>query len=93
MARWMDRLDGFLGRLFFRAVGLICAVVSAICIYTVWWHLNHWNPEYSLWPTIMFSLVALAGASVVPHCLSRRRTFGEALDTMEGGAGDRHRRP
>lgn len=91
MGQRFERLDGFLGRLFFRAVGLLCAIVALICAYTVWWHFNHWNPEYSLWPTIMFSLVAIAAISVVPYCFSRKRTFGEALDSMEGGAGDQHR--
>jgi membrane protein YdbS with pleckstrin-like domain len=91
MARWIDRLDRTLGRLFFRAVGMVCAIVAIICGYAVWWHFTHWNPAYSLWPVIMFSVVALAAVSVLPHCFSRRRTFGEALDAMEGGAGDQHR--
>lgn len=92
MGHWFDRIDGFLGRLFFRAVGLLCAAVSAVCVYAVWWHLTHWNPEYSLWPTLMFSLAAIAGGSVVPYCSSRKRSFGEALDAMEGGTRDMHRR-
>jgi hypothetical protein len=92
MARWIDRLDAFLGKLFFRAIGLVCAIVALICAYAVWWHLTHWHPEYSLWPAVMFSLAAIAGASVVPYCFSRKRSFGEALDAMEGGVGDQHRR-
>ena len=91
MRRRFDRIDGWLGRLFFRAVGLLCAIVSLICVYAVWWHLTHWHPEYSLWPTIMFTLVAIAGASVLPHCFARKRTFGEALDAVEGGTGDTRR--
>ena len=85
MAGRFDRVDRFLGRLFFRAVGLLCTVVALIAIYAVWWHLTHWNAEYSLYVTIMFGLVAIAGLSVLPFCFSRKRTFGEALDTMEGG--------
>lgn len=88
----IGRIDGWLGRLFFRCVGLLCAAVALLSAYAVIWHLTHWNPAYSLWPAIMFSLVALAGLSVVPYCFSRKRTFGEALDAMEGGAGDQHRR-
>jgi len=91
MARWVDRLDRTLGRLFFRAVGMVCAIVAMICGYAVWWHFTHWNPAYSLWPVIMFSVAALAAVSVLPHCFSCKRTFGEALDAMEGGAGDQHR--
>lgn len=92
MAGRFDRIDGFLGRLFFRALGTLCAIVAAISVYAVFWHFTHWNAEYSLYVTIMFSLVAIAGASVVRYCFSRHRTFGEALDAMEGGTGGTDRR-
>jgi len=88
MARWMDRLDGILGRLLFRAVGLACAMAALICAYAVWWHIDHWNPDFSLVPTMMFAVAALAAGSCVPYCFSRQRSFGEALDAMEGGTGD-----
>lgn len=92
MAGRFERLDGFLGRLFFRAVGLLCAIVALISIYGVWWHFTHWNVEYSLYVSIMFGLVAIAGLAVAPYCFSCSRTIGEALNAMEGGAGDQHRR-
>jgi hypothetical protein len=88
MAGRLDRLNGWLGRLLFRAIGILCAIVALMCVYTVAWHLTHWSPQYSLWPTIMFSLLAIAAASCVPYCFSRNRTFDEALDAMEGGAGN-----
>lgn len=87
MARTFERLDGALGRLFFRAVGLLCALVALICAYAAWSHLSDWQ-DYSLIPTIMFAVAALAAGSCVPYCFSRKRTFAEALDAMEGGAGD-----
>lgn len=92
MAGRFDRIDGVLGRLFFRAIGILCAVVALIAVYAIGWHVTHWNAEYSLIVVTMFGLVAIAGAAVVPYCFSRKRSLGEALDAMEGGAGDQHRR-
>jgi uncharacterized membrane protein len=91
MAGRFERIDGFLGRLFFRAIGILCAAVAAVAVYAILWHFAHWNVDYSLIVVVMFGLVALAGASVVPYCFSRKRGLGEALDAMEGGAGDRQR--
>jgi len=91
MAHWMDRLDGYLGRLVFRAAGLGCAIIALVCGYAAWWHVEHWDQDMSLVPTILFSIAALAAAATVPYCFSRKRRFVEALDAMEGGAGDTHR--
>lgn len=91
MAQRMDRLDGFLGRLVFRAFGVLCGIVALVCGYAAWWHIERWDPGISLVPTILFSLAALAAASCVPYCFSRNRRFVEALDAMEGGVGDQHR--
>jgi uncharacterized membrane protein len=93
MPRRFEKLDGMLGRLLFRAVGLVCALVALICAFTVHWHLTNWNPDYSLVPAILFGLAAIAAASAVPYCFSRKRTFANALDAMEGGVGDRPRPP
>lgn len=92
MAKWVDRLDGFLGRLVYRAVGVFCALVALVSGYTAWWHFDHWDSDISRVPAILFSLVALAAASAIPFCFSRNRSFAEALDAMEGGVGDQHRR-
>lgn len=92
MAGKFDRLDGFLGRLVFRTIGLVCAIVALVCGYAAWWHIDHWNPDFSLVPTILFGVAALAAGSCVPYSFSRSRSFGEALDAMEGGSGDLHRR-
>ena len=93
MDRWYDRLDGFLGRLVFRAFGLLCGVVALVCGYAAWWQIEHWNPQYGWVPVILFGLAAIAAASCVPHCFSRRRSFVEALDAIEGGVADQPRRP
>ncbi len=92
MAGKLDRLDGFLGRLVFRAAGVACGIVALVCGYAAWWHIDHWSPG-SLVPTILFGVAALAAGSCVPYCFSRKRRFVEALDAMEGGTGDQPRRP
>lgn len=91
MAGRLDRIDGLLGRLVFRAVGLLCLIVMLGTAYAAWSHVSAGRP-YGWTPVILFSLMALAAGSCIPYCFSRRRSFGEALDPMEGGAGDLHRR-
>jgi len=95
MPKRFERLDHALGRIFYRAVWSLCAVVALVCGYLVWWHVSDWHPEYSWGPVILFGLATVAAGSAVPYCFSRKRTFGEALDAMEGGAGDvrRGRKP
>lgn len=87
-----DRLDGALGRLVYRAVGSGCALAAIVCGYAAWWHVSRGFPN-SWVPPLLFGIVALSAGVCVPYCFSRKRTFGEALDAMEGGAGDSNRRP
>jgi len=87
MSRTIGWLDRTLGRLVFRAVGLMCAIVALVCAYALWSHISDWR-DYSLVPAILFSVAAIAAGSAVPYCFSRKRTFAEALDAMEGGVGD-----
>lgn len=87
MARLADKVDGILGRLVFRTMGVVCAIVALISVFAVWSHLSDWK-DYSLVPTILFAILAIAAGSCVPYCFSRKRTFIEALDAMEGGVGD-----
>ena len=90
MAKRFDRIDKAVGRLVFRAVGCVSAVVALVCGYAAWWHVARGLP-HSLVPPLMFAAVALAAAACVPYCFSRNRTLGEALDAMEGGVGDTYR--
>ena len=87
MIDWLDRT---LGRLVFRAFGLLCALVALVCAFAAWRHLSGWNDQSPV-PVILFGIAAIASGSAVPYCFSRRRTFAEALDAMEGGAGDTNR--
>jgi hypothetical protein len=91
MAGIVEGVDRTLGRLIFRAVGLVCAAVTLVCAYVAWRYLSEWQEE-SLAPVIMFSIAAVAAGSAVPFCFSRKRTLGEALDAMEGGVADAPRK-
>lgn len=92
MAGLLDRIDGFLGRLLFRAAGLACLLIAATCLYLAWWHVERRETVDWLLPAILFGLAALAAAAVVPYCFSRRRSFIEALDAMESEVPDMQRR-
>ena len=87
MRQRFDRLDGLLGRLFFRAAGTLCLLVALICAYASWWHVSRGLP-HSWVPPLLFGICALAAGSCVTYCFARMRTFTEALDAMEGGVGD-----
>jgi len=89
----LDRLDGFLGRLVFRAVGLLCGLITLACGYAAWWHVTQMEAGGRLVPTLLFGLGAAGAASVVPYCFSRKRRFVEALDAMEDEVAAPPRRP
>ena len=91
MAGRFDRIEGFLGRMFFRAAGVVCALVVLGSAFGAWNHYSAGRP-FGWTPIILFALLSIAAGSCVPYCFSRNRTFGEALDAMEGGAGDTRRR-
>lgn len=91
-SRRVERVDGFLGRLVFRGVGLLCAVIALGTAYAAWNHVSAGRP-FGWTPVILFAVMAVAAGICVPFCFSRRRTFGEALDAMEGSVPDRRDRP
>lgn len=94
MSRWSEgvgRVDGFLGRLLFRMLGLICAAIAVGTAYAAWNHFSAGRP-YGWTPVILFLLAAIASSIAVPFCFSRQRTFGEVLDAMEDSTPDMTRR-
>jgi hypothetical protein len=92
LGRWIDRLDGFLGRLIFRVVGLLCGIIALACGYAAWWHIEHWEADGSWLPAVLFGLATIGAASVIPFCFSRNRSLVEALDAMEDSVADQPRR-
>lgn len=95
MSRWSDgvqRVDGFLGRLVFRAVGLLCLIVAVGAGYGAWSQVAAGRP-YGWTSVLLLGLIAVAFGSCVPFCFARKRTFAEALDAMEDSVPDMTRRP
>ena len=95
MARWSDGVqwvDGFLGRLVFRAVGLLCVVVAAWAGHSAWSQFASGRP-YGWTPVLLLGLIAVAFASCVPFCFARKRSFAEALNAMEDTTPDMATRP
>ena len=88
----LEKLDRMLGKLVYRLVGSICAVIALLCGYLAYRYATDWWPASAV-PTLLFGIVAFAAASAVPFCFSDQRTFAEALDAMEGGVGDQPRKP
>ncbi len=94
MTRWSEgvrRVDGFLGRLVFRAVGLLCVIVAAVAGYSAWSQFASGRP-YGWAPVLLLGLIAVAFGSCAPFCFARRRTLAEALNAMEDSAPDMTRR-
>jgi hypothetical protein len=82
MSRVIERIDLALGRLVFRALGVLCAILVLVCAYVVWGFVSDWKPQH-LVPVTLFSIAGLGAAFAVRHCFSRRRRFVEFLDAME----------
>ena len=76
-----DRLDA-LGRLFFRALGTLCALAVLGCLAGLAYVWTHWNERES---PFAIALLLFAGSVFLwcaLHCFSRKRTFEEALDSL-----------
>ena len=90
MAQVADRIDGFVGRLLYRGLGLVCAVIALGTAYGAWNHYAAGRP-YGWTPIALFGLAAVAAASCVPFCFSRNRRLVDALDALESDVPDRPR--
>lgn len=87
----LEQLNGFVGRLVFRAVGLGCALIAVACAYAAYWHIENWGRDYALVGAALFTLAAAAALWVMLLCFSRKRTLVEALDAMEDPVPDQIR--
>ena len=79
----LDRINSALGKLVFRTLGLLCAIVVLVSGYAIWWQATHWNADSPI-VTGMFAVAALGAGIAVPYCFSRQRAFTEVLDALEG---------
>lgn len=78
----------FLGKLLFRALGTLTGLAALGAGYLFWQAVSAWNPEASLVGAILSGAFMLGAGWVTLYCFSSKRTLIEALDAMEGTAGD-----
>lgn len=83
MATISDRLDA-LGRLFFRALGSLCALAALGGVAGIAWVLRNESGSEAAVAIAMFAIFAGLASWCAVHCFSRKRTLVEALDAMEG---------
>ena len=88
MRNALDQINGLLGRLIFRAVGVGCALIAIACAYAAYWHVENREQDYAAVGAVLFGLATVAALAVMRFCFSPRRTLVEALDAMEDESPD-----
>ena len=88
MANVFQRIDGFMGRLVFRAIGCVTASDHARCTLGRVRQREAWEGGKSLAALLMFGAGALIAGCVTRCCFSRERTFGDFIDALEGDDTD-----
>jgi hypothetical protein len=94
MANVFARIDGFLGRLVFRAIGCVTALITLAALWAALGSARPWEGGKSIAALLMFGAGAVIAGYVTRYCFSRERTFGDFIDTVEGDEADtaRYRR-
>jgi hypothetical protein len=88
MANLGERIDGFLGRLVFRAIGCVTAFITLAAVWAAYDSATPWEGGKSLAALLMFGVGAVLAGSVTRWCFSRERTFGEFIAAVEGDDTD-----
>lgn len=88
MANVFERIDGFLGRLAYRAVGCVTALITVAAVWAAFGSATPWKGGQSLAALLMFGAGAVIAGWVTRWCFSPRRTFGEFIAGLEGGNTD-----
>ena len=95
MANAFARIDGFLGRLVFRALGCVTALITLAALWAAFGSARPWDGGKSLAAVVMFGAGAAIAGYVTRYCFARERTLGDFVDMVDGGETDtvRHERP
>jgi hypothetical protein len=80
----MDKIDGFLGRLVFRFLGLIAAGITLAAAYAAYQNLISADGAKSIVAFIMFAAGAVIAGFTARYCFSPERTFGDVIRAIEG---------
>jgi len=88
VANVLARIDGFLGRLLFRAIGCVAAFITLAALWAAFDSATPWEGGTSLAALLMFGAGAVIAGSVTRWCFSRERTFGDFIAAVEGNDTD-----
>jgi hypothetical protein len=88
MANVLERIDGFLGRLVFRAIGCVTALITLAALWAAVGSAKPWAGGKSLAALLMFGAGAVIAGGVTRYCFSRERTFGDVIDAVDGDDAD-----
>lgn len=83
MAATNGKLDA-LGRIFFRALGTLCALSALGCLAGIAWVVRNERGGEAVAAIAMFLVAGGLATWCAAHCFSRKRTFEEALDSITG---------
>lgn len=79
-----ERIDGFLGRLVFRFLGLIAAGITLAAAYAAYQNLMSAEGAKSIVAFVMFGAGAAIAGFTTRYCFSGKRTFGDFVQAIEG---------
>ena len=88
MANVFARIDGFLGRLVWRAIGCVTAFITLAALWAAFDSVTPWNGGTSLAALLMFGTGAVIAGAVTRRSFSRERTFGDFIAAIEGDDTD-----
>jgi len=88
VANLFARIDGFLGRLVWRAIGCVTAFITLAALWAAYDSVTPWNGGTSLAALLMFGAGAVIAGAVTRWSFSRERTFGDFIMAIEGDDTD-----
>jgi hypothetical protein len=88
VANVFERIDGFLGRLVFRAIGCVTALITLAAVWAAFGSATPWQGGKTLAALLMFGAGAVIAGCVTRWCFSRERTFGDFIAAVDGDETD-----
>jgi hypothetical protein len=88
VANVFARIDGFLGRLVWRAIGCVTAFMTLAALWAAFDSATPWNGGTSVAALLMFGTGAVIAGAVTRWSFSRERTFGDFIAAIEGDDSD-----
>jgi hypothetical protein len=83
-----DKIDGFLGRMLFMALGILPALMAPFAAFVAVKSLLHWQGWQSFVSFALFGSGAVAAGWAAAYCFSRKRTLGDVISAAESDPSD-----